>query len=269
MAFNTYESSPDRGDIVELYEFTKGDAYWYYTSSEIQFVSDGKTYDSLPIVRTNFEGGADVDRTPITVTLPIQALVIQEFLLSPPTTPVSCIIKRAHRAEPDSPVTNYVGSIVNVKFDTLKAEVRIESKLTSLKRPVLRLKYQRNCPYSLYDSNCRANKEAYVVISTVTVTTSVEYNSPEAGDKPDGYYSGGIISYNTGTYMVNRFIIEHTGTTLFLNLPIPQIAEFAEVTIYPGCDRTLATCNEKFANEDNYGGQPFYPEKNPFSSNIY
>ena len=42
------------------------------------------------------------------------------------------------------------------------------------------------------------------------------------------------------------------------------------IYLYPGCDRTLATCTAKFGNSANFGGFPFIPTKNPFGgSPIY
>ncbi|ELF9250511.1 phage BR0599 family protein, partial [Salmonella enterica] len=37
------------------------------------------------------------------------------------------------------------------------------------------------------------------------------------------------------------------------------------VKLYPGCDRTIATCDNKFANHLNYGGQPHMPGKSPYT----
>jgi hypothetical protein len=36
------------------------------------------------------------------------------------------------------------------------------------------------------------------------------------------------------------------------------------VKIYPGCDRTKETCNDKFSNILNYGGFAWIPAKSPF-----
>jgi uncharacterized phage protein (TIGR02218 family) len=46
--------------------------------------------------------------------------------------------------------------------------------------------------------------------------------------------------------------------TPFLPLPSPP-APGDTVTLYAGCDRTMATCNSKFNNLANFGGQPFIP----------
>jgi hypothetical protein len=36
------------------------------------------------------------------------------------------------------------------------------------------------------------------------------------------------------------------------------------VTLYPGCDRSLAMCDERFNNAVNHGGFPWLPNSNPF-----
>ena len=37
------------------------------------------------------------------------------------------------------------------------------------------------------------------------------------------------------------------------------------VTLYPGCDHTLTTCDTAFSNSLNYGGFPAIPQKNPWA----
>ncbi len=47
------------------------------------------------------------------------------------------------------------------------------------------------------------------------------------------------------------------------NFPLGLVAGMT-LKAYPGDDHTLATCATKFDNVANYGGFPYFPEKNPF-----
>ena len=62
-----------------------------------------------------------------------------------------------------------------------------------------------------------------------------------------------------------RAIRSQTGAVVTIGFPIPGLTASASVNLYPGCDHSLATCDGKFANRLNYGGQHYYPDKNPFN----
>jgi hypothetical protein len=36
-----------------------------------------------------------------------------------------------------------------------------------------------------------------------------------------------------------------------------------------GCDHSVSTCAARFGNLANYGGFPFIPTKNPFSTGVF
>jgi len=48
------------------------------------------------------------------------------------------------------------------------------------------------------------------------------------------------------------------GTVLIAPMPFAVAAGDA-FTAYPGCDKQMATCQNKFLNLANYGGAPFIP----------
>lgn len=80
------------------------------------------------------------------------------------------------------------------------------------------------------------------------------------------YFDGGLISFATGENEgVSREIGEFTGNTsndgtvsLFLRMPFP-VAVGDTGTIYPGCDKNVATCLSRFRNAVNFRGFPHIP----------
>ena len=75
------------------------------------------------------------------------------------------------------------------------------------------------------------------------------------------------------------FITDHTGATLTLSRPMPELAAAIATPeldpdtgeplpmladIAPGCDLRAATCAAKFGNLANFGGFPEIPGRNPF-----
>lgn len=267
MSYNAIEISKHSSHIYELYKFTRNNTSWYYTSSDEDITYLGHTYISLPINRSNIEQSPESNRNPITVTLPMDVNIIREFIASPPTVVTTLTIYRGHVGDSDV-LAIWVGRLVNIKFTEQQADLRIESVFSSLKRPCLRFRYQRNCPHDLYGQGCKVVKETFEVPTVVTVVDSTSFTSAEAALKPDGYYNGGYISWNNGGSETHRFILSHVGSLLVYDLPFASLTSGQTLSIFPGCDRTLNTCNSKFSNSDNFGGQPFYPEKNPFTGDM-
>ena len=107
----------------------------------------------------------------------------------------------------------------------------------------------------------RAAKALPVALAGVagTVLTAAPF-----GSYVKNYFAGGYVDWQNGPDVVRRFILSSEGTTITIGLPFAGMPADAEVTVYPGCDHTLSTCHNKFANAINYGGQPWATGVNPF-----
>lgn len=268
MSYNLIEISAADSHVFELYKFSRNNASWYYTSADVDIVHLGDVYISTPITRDNINQTTETSRDPINVKLPFDLNFIQDYVASPPTVVTTCTIFRGHYGDAEV-LTIYIGRVVNAKFSEQDASLRIESVFSSLKRPCLRFRYQRNCPHDLYGADgCRVDKSEHAVSATAVVESSTSITCSEIASFPDGYFEGGYINFDNSGFETNRFILSQVGGLLTYDLPFSDIVTGSTVTVYPGCDRTLTTCHSKFNNLDNYGGQPFYPEKNPFTGDM-
>lgn len=268
MSYNAIEISDASSHAFRLFKFSRNNASWFYTSSDIDIEWLGDTYISAPINCDNINQTTEVSRDPINVTVPLDLNFVRDYIASPPTVVTTCTVYGGHFGDSEV-VPLYIGRVVNAKFTEQDAALRIESVFSSLKRPCLRFRYQRNCPHDLYGADgCKVDKSLYAVTGTVTVIDSTKMSCPEVGTFDNGYFSGGYINFDNGGIETNRFIIDHIGEQLEYDLPFTGLTNGVTVTVYPGCDRTISTCHEKFSNEDNYGGQPFYGEKNPFNGDM-
>jgi len=61
-----------------------------------------------------------------------------------------------------------------------------------------------------------------------------------------------------------RTIMGHTGTTVSLDYPGPELAPGLDVEALPGCDQSPGACAAR-GNSVNYGGCPHLPNKNPWN----
>lgn len=262
MTYGAREESLDEAFPIELWLFTRMSQAWRYTSNDESKIVSGALYESVQIKRGNLEQNQDMSRAPLTLTMDKNLDVLRQFRGSPPTDVIQVSLIRYH--EGDGAITTpWTGRVVNVKFKEREADVRCEPVYTSLRRPALRRMYQTTCPHVLYGSQCKVNSGDFQVITALTAVTGRVLSSAAFDAQPDGYFAGGYVDWETGGVLERRFITDHVGSNITINLPFRGIPQTATVRAFPGCDHTLATCAAKFSNELNYGGQPFYPQKNP------
>ncbi len=264
MAFDLLEKSAANGAPVELYEFTLGPNHWRYTSADEDQVMNGQTYTRAPVRRSKLEFSEELNRANLKIHLQRDNPVADLFRLYPPGAVVLVRVWRRHRGDGEF-VLLWHGRVLNCEFVGGEAVLHTEPALTSLRRNGLRRFYQRQCPHVLYGPACRVAQSSYRASGALTVVSGAHVELTAAGLQADGYYAGGILSWGSQSGVVeSRIILSHVGTALTLAAPIQDLAVGDTVDIYPGCDHTLATCDTRFGNADNYGGWPFIPGKNPF-----
>ena len=96
---------------------------------------------------------------------------------------------------------------------------------------------------------------------TVTVSNGGLTLSAIAFDAPaDGYFTWGYVDASGE----KRPITGHSGANIYLRYAFPGIETGDTVTAYPGCDKKLATCRDKFNNKSRFGGFPWIPSTSPF-----
>jgi uncharacterized phage protein (TIGR02218 family) len=261
--------------LKQLYRFVEGPLVWTYTSSDVQETYGGETYTPVPIGRDEAEVKNELSRANLEVKLPLSDPLAIRNIRTVVESQVSLTVRSI---DPDdgSVDVEWKGRLAQVKPDVDSISLVFESIFTSLRRPGLRKRYQRSCPYMLYGRGCGLNKDAFAANGEVTYVDGVIVKCAAAALQPNGYYSGGMIAAPDGTL---RFILAHTGDTLSLIRPLDSLTDaFAArgygnsygnsygkvtATIYPGCDRTKETCHDKFNNLPNNGSFPWIPLKNP------
>lgn len=269
MTYDATEKSIYSGSPVELYLFDRaGVVFWSYTSADTAQVYGGKTYSSIPIQRSKIEQSQDIQRSALTLSMPSDTPLLDPYISAPPTDIINLTVRRFHESDGEVAVI-WSGRLVNVEFNGYTAEIRCESVLSSLLRPVGRRLYQVNCPHVLYGDQCGVNAASFQIRTTLTGVSGLTITSPDFGVFADGHFTGGVVDFTEGGLITKRFVDGHTGNVLTLNLALTGAYVGATVDAFPGCNRTTDHCNGKFGNLPNYGGQPFYPGANPFSSRVF
>lgn len=127
--------------------------------------------------------------------------------------------------------------------------------------------YTPSCRADLGDAKCGIDLDAGGWRKPGTVTSVIDdrvfscsITEPRA---VDDWFRYGVVEWqtgdNSGRFMDVRGWVQSTNTvTLFLGMPQPiQVGD--TFAIYPGCDKTLAQCRDRFDNIVNFRGEPYVP----------
>lgn len=265
MGFSETEQSNYGGKPVALYDFALGDYHWRYAAAEDDPVVEEATYTGVPISDSGVIQSGDVQNDSFVVSISAEAEFLDLYIATPPSDPVYLVCRRWHRGDTDSTVS-WVGTVKAVsRVDQTTFTITCKVATASLDRLGLRLAWGRNCPHALYDRLCTVNKATYAVTGTISALTGGSLTVAALSAKADGWFSGGFIEFVRFEDVVERRGVEdHTGSVVTMLGATDGLEVGMSVTAYPGCDRTVSTCANKFSNSANYGGFPHMPGVSPF-----
>lgn len=265
MSFDARETSIAGGQPIRLYEFQRGVLRWRYTSADREIEYQTQSFSAVAISDDGIrqgESGADA----LKITVPWDLPVARLFRSVPPSAEIDVIVRDLHYGESEGKI-RFHGTIDSVRHPSPAiAEILCQPLDASLEQPGLRLGWERACPYSLYDHNCGVNPSTFGVEAILTTVTPVLVSAGAFDALADGYFAGGFVEWSIGSGEVERRAVEtHVGEQLTLMGGTDGIVAGQAITAYPGCPRTIAICDSRFSNKDNYGGIPHLPGKSPFT----
>jgi hypothetical protein len=254
---------------IELYTFASNSANFHLTPHEFDVYLDGDLYASLPIERSELALGAEAAKNGLDLKLPPDCDLVRHLLtnsLTGDTTSITLRIGRLEKLTGQWSIagTRWMGRVLGVEVADDAARIRCESAQVSLKRIGLRRLYSRKCSHVLYSSACGA--------SPISANATVDYIDGRivylVGGVPasvSGGLAGGWLQTPEGA---RHMIINEYGSSVELLYPA-VIGSGTDVLLTVGCDHSMSTCESRFGNLDNFGGFPFLPSKNPFSTGVF
>lgn len=118
-----------------------------------------------------------------------------------------------------------------------------------------------DCRAQLGDRRCRVDMAGRTLLTRVTSTPAEdELIVAEASPAPNAYGFGRLRWIGGANSGLESAIAESDGPWLKLREPPPfAVSEGDPVEIAEGCDKRFATCVERFANAENFRGEPHLP----------
>jgi uncharacterized phage protein (TIGR02218 family) len=124
--------------------------------------------------------------------------------------------------------------------------------------------YMSSCNAQLGDGQCKVDLGPLTETGTVaSVTDQYTFTVSGLSAQSDGYWAQGLVTFTSGA--ANGLKIEcktwvESSGTLTLLFPVAFELQAGDTfTVYPGCDKLLATCKNKFNNVLNFRGFPHVP----------
>lgn len=160
----------------------------------------------------------------------------------------------------DSTLKLFEGRLIEPEFDRNSISVSVASDLDDLNLQMPRNLYQPSCSNTLFDSACGLLRENHVVETTIEQSSTASRILCQVS-QPQGWFTQGVIEFlDGGNKGLKRTVRLHESGALLLTLPLleaPQVGQ--RIKIYPGCDKRLETCLNRFNNFSRFRGEPFIP----------
>ena len=139
--------------------------------------------------------------------------------------------------------------------------VTVASWMELLNTKLPRNTYAPGCHRTLYSAGCGVSKAAKTVAGSVTAAISRSAVA-SALAQADGYFNLGTLVFNTGANAgISRTVKSYAGGQFVFILPLPYDPTVGDTfSVYPGCDKTQATCTSKFSNLARFRGMPYIPQ---------
>jgi len=115
------------------------------------------------------------------------------------------------------------------------------------------------CRAQLGDARCRVDLAGRRVVREVVSVVGAEVTL--SGALADGDFAWGSLRWLTGANAgLESRVVRNAGATVTLReVPAFTVAAGVRVELVEGCDKRFATCTGRFANAENFRGEPHLP----------
>jgi uncharacterized phage protein (TIGR02218 family) len=261
--------------FADLYTFTLLDGTIVrMTSWESNIVSAGQTFlASGPFVeRTKVRTvlGLEVDKVEIKISAGIVhtingmpwLIALQQGKFDGATVSVDRLIMPAPGDASLGTFNLFTGTVAEIEIGVVDARITVRSLLELLNVQMPRHLIQSPCHHMLFDAGCGLVKNNFATLVNAQLGSTPIKIITFALAQPTGHFdlgtATGVSGANAG---LSRTIRSYTNpNVILLNNSFPNaIAAGDQFNLYPGCDKTQATCQGKFNNLANFGGMPYVP----------
>lgn len=277
------QASPQLIALLDADQFVMADLYtittiqgieYCYTSYDVNLTVQGKVFRADgPIISregTSLSLGIEVDNLSITIEtnestkfgdVPV-AQAFHNGILDGARFKLERIFMDMHTPTDTSAGTLvlFEGRIVEPELDRYEINASVVSDVDNLKLQMPRNLYTPGCLNTLFDCACGLLSADFAVNTTIG-TNSTPNRILCNLSQPQGWFTQGVVEFLEGVNIgIKRTVRLHETGALLLTLPLLEMPEIGEaIRVYPGCDKRLTTCDNRFNNRARFRGAPFVP----------
>lgn len=270
MTTGTQEMTNYGGRPVQLFDFNRGTLHWRYARADQDITFQGNVYKAIGgLMETGVRQNVDPAENDLSITVPADSDIAQLYVSNTPSDRMYVTIWVYDLDVEDSGRMYWKGSVGGKsQADSNSAKLNCQDLAVGFSRRGLRLAWERGCPHTLYDDECRVVPESYEVRATLTLARGDALGAAILGNFVDGYFAGGFCMWAIAEGIYQRRGIEsHTGNSVTVIGGVSTLQEGDVVLFYPGCGHSINICDSKFNNKLNFGGVPNLKGDSPFSGN--
>lgn len=254
------------GVICELYTITlKSGLVLYFTTADIDLTYRGDTYlhSAFNLERSTITSsvGVNVDETTLTVYAndsdAIAGIPLMQFVNNGGFDGAWVTIERARK---NYAVHLFEGLVTDAQADRVKASLTVSSGTVLLNTQMPRNTYSPGCINTLFDGTCGLLKASFEATSAALSGSTINHLVCGLAAATD-YYDLGTVTFTSGLNNgIRRTVKNYTVGNIYLAYGLPHAPEAGDTfKAYPGCDKRLVTCTDKFNNKARFRGMPFMP----------
>lgn len=265
----------DQFIMADLYTITTIQGIEYrYTSYDVNLTVQGKEFraDGPVISRDgiSLSLGIEVDNLSITIEtnestkfgdVPV-AQAFHNGILDGARFKLERIFMDMHTPTDTSAGTLvlFEGRIVEPELDRYVINASVVSDVDNLKLQMPRNLYTPGCLNTLFDSACGLLSADFAVNTTIGANSTPSRILCDLS-QPQGWFTQGVVEFLEGANIgIKRTVRLHESGALILTLPLLNMPAIGEaIRVYPGCDKRLTTCDNRFNNRSRFRGAPFVP----------
>jgi uncharacterized phage protein (TIGR02218 family) len=158
-------------------------------------------------------------------------------------------------------VVLFAGRISDIECARTGIDIKCRSHLELLNIQMPRRLWQSSCTHTFGDGMCQFDRSAlqstFTAGSGSTPAQIATYVSPTPTNL---YVQGTIIAVTGANTGASRTIADMAAGWVYVKLAfLSPILAGDQFQLLPGCDHTLATCQNVFNNSNHFGGFPYIP----------
>lgn len=245
-----------------------------WSGSDVAVTFGGNTFTRGPGITRNrlrWVVGVEVSTLDLTITdilgTQIAGQGLMAFIRARGLYGARVVLERAFwafgDAGPRGALVWFAGAVADCKLDRYGAQLTVTSDIERLNVMVPRDVYQPGCLNSLYDGLCQVSRTVFTFTGAATSATSAGRTTfSHALAQAAGYFDLGVVTMTSGANAgQSRTVKQHTGGQLVALQPWGfAVASGDTFSIVAGCDKTQATCTDKFSNLARFRGMPYIPQ---------